>query len=1061
MFLLELVGRLIATLSGALRGQDIRALARWIVLYQVMSDDDLRDEFRRVSSSASPHAARRSLKGERALQGLAIACCLFDRHPCDLPANSKLYDEQKLAALSMLDGLVVQMDTGEGKTYAIAVAAIGMLVDHPQVIVVTANPFLAERDRARVAPFVEACGVQATTGVPEPGFRGITYTSISALCFGYLDRAYAAPRPDERHVDYPLGAAVVIDEIDSVLIDQTHGHQSVRAIGVDPSMWADVFDLVRDWDDDEYDYEPITDEITLKSTAWERVAAMSEALSIPVPQLLNLADGALWAMQAVEGKQYEIEDGHVLRIDAVTGQHVSISDGRTRALEFRVLREAPSLTVPVAAIDSIELLLRHPLVTGTSGTALQEAVYFLSTMRVFTVAVPPRFPRAQTTPRTMMSNSRARTLEYLARRILEVAPRPVVIGTWSPAEAFATAAYLRSHPEIDPGKVAVVSKFDSRTDEQALASAGESGRITVMSQGGSRGVDVRSEHNPLLIVLGHAAEPRLDRQFLGRVGRHGEGYEAEFVLDPESPIRFPALKFAAKLLGDVAPLPASGRRGLRTSQRHTWQLKFRRRQRQGQLDRTRGAIERATAATFARIRRLVDPAEMQTFVSEITEDLTRGATPATGQDDVATVRASIAAALAERAEKDSWITGFERTATEVMEAWFDDPDPVLVRSVEAGQAPDEVVELTNWVRTRLDAPEDPSGPERAMFATQVHQVTLERLPAPSGPRQRFPAEVVYESYLNANAEYLTNISRRLDVLAVSSSSDLYHRKASLAVRTLDGLRRLAAPKSAASYLIRVCSPETLDELYFTADRAADERAQCAIPGHRGPGCSTAPALGRLPRDDRREAGPPCGRLRRIVGGRGDALRRTDPPAPATGGQTDADRDRHVEPRFGAAAGRARPAVAPCLRDASCCPEGRRATRLRLPRLAARGRGNPRSRASGTPGSPRSEAVQGVPGHGAAARRCRAGAACAGGGARGARRGATKSGSAIRGDGRRAARLAVARPSGACAFQRALRGARRDPQPRTVGFRHRRRTDRLGSGDCAGRGALSRRSRIRC
>ena len=118
-------------------------------------------------------------------------------------------------------------------------------------------------------------------------------------------------------------------------------------------MWADVLDLVRDWDDDEYDYEPITDEITLKSTAWERVAAMSEALSIPVPQLLNLADGALWAMQAVEGKQYEIEDGHVLRIDAVTGQHVSISDGRTRALEFRVLREAPSLTVPVAAIDSI------------------------------------------------------------------------------------------------------------------------------------------------------------------------------------------------------------------------------------------------------------------------------------------------------------------------------------------------------------------------------------------------------------------------------------------------------------------------------------------------------------------------------------------------------------------------------------------------------------------------------------------------------------------------------------------------------------------------------------
>ena len=134
-------------------------------------------------------------------------------------------DEQLLAAIHLFRGRVVQMDAGEGKTVAIAIAAALHAVLGRRVHVITANDYLAERDAALLEPVFRSLGLSsgAIPGYMEEAERRqlygrqVVYGAMRELGFDHL-RDHLKVAPGDRVQTAPDVA--IVDEADHALIDE-------------------------------------------------------------------------------------------------------------------------------------------------------------------------------------------------------------------------------------------------------------------------------------------------------------------------------------------------------------------------------------------------------------------------------------------------------------------------------------------------------------------------------------------------------------------------------------------------------------------------------------------------------------------------------------------------------------------------------------------------------------------------------------------------------------------------------------------------------------------------
>src|SRR5690242_1216939 len=166
--------------------------------------------------------------------GLAVES--FKRAPADLPAGSALYPQQIQAAVSLMRRCLIQMDTGEGKTYALLPAAFALACEYHRVYIVCANEYLAWRDANRTRPFWEFVGIEHSLCLEQyvnDWSSRVIYTTMPALIFEHM-------RNLAQIVDPPVPisfGAVLIDEADAILLDQ--GNQP---FGLIENIKAEAFD---------------------------------------------------------------------------------------------------------------------------------------------------------------------------------------------------------------------------------------------------------------------------------------------------------------------------------------------------------------------------------------------------------------------------------------------------------------------------------------------------------------------------------------------------------------------------------------------------------------------------------------------------------------------------------------------------------------------------------------------------------------------------------------------------------------------------------------------------
>ena len=134
-------------------------------------------------------------------------------------------DQQLLAGLHLLSNSIVEMQAGEGKTVAIAFAAVMNAVLGQRVHVHTANDYLAERDCRLLAPLYRSLGLTASA-ILEPMDNterraayacDVVYGTVREFGFDYLRDNLASEGGEQVQ---PALQVAIVDEADQALIDE-------------------------------------------------------------------------------------------------------------------------------------------------------------------------------------------------------------------------------------------------------------------------------------------------------------------------------------------------------------------------------------------------------------------------------------------------------------------------------------------------------------------------------------------------------------------------------------------------------------------------------------------------------------------------------------------------------------------------------------------------------------------------------------------------------------------------------------------------------------------------
>ena len=457
------------------------------------------------------------------------------------------FNVQNQAVLRLLEGDVIQMATGEGKTLVGAMAATGFALQGKRVHLITVNNYLAARDAEWMRPLVEFFGL-SVAAVTESSTReeriaayrcDVIYAPVTEIGFDHLRDNQITSR--DQTVQAPADVALV-DEADSVLVDEalvplvlagSEGAQ--QATG---QITEAVSHLVEDKDytiDSDGRNAFLTDEGAQKIEQLLGIDSLYSDENIGTTLVrVNLALHAKALL--IRDVHYIVEDGKVALVDASRGRVAELQrwpDGLQAAVEAK---EGLDVSEGGRILDSITLqalMRRYPLVCGMTGTAVEatdqlRSFYGLHVSVIDRANELKRFDEADRIYATMADKNAAIVDEI---EHIHHTGQPVLVGTHDVAESEALAEALQARG-ID---VNVLNAKNDAEEARIIAEAGDIGRVTVSTQMAGRGTDIRlgganeNDHAEVaalggLAVIGTARHrtARLDNQLRGRAGRQGD-----------------------------------------------------------------------------------------------------------------------------------------------------------------------------------------------------------------------------------------------------------------------------------------------------------------------------------------------------------------------------------------------------------------------------------------------------------------------------------------------------------------------------------------------------------
>ena len=152
----------------------------------------------RLATDSELQARARGMRARLRRNGfapwLSAECFALVREAAGRVLGQRHYESQLMAGWALLQGKLVEMATGEGKTFAATLPASAVALSGYPVHVITVNDYLAARDAEEMGPLYRFLGLSVGTvvqGIPKEERRkayaqAVTYCTNKELAFDYL-----------------------------------------------------------------------------------------------------------------------------------------------------------------------------------------------------------------------------------------------------------------------------------------------------------------------------------------------------------------------------------------------------------------------------------------------------------------------------------------------------------------------------------------------------------------------------------------------------------------------------------------------------------------------------------------------------------------------------------------------------------------------------------------------------------------------------------------------------------------------------------------------------------
>jgi len=498
------------------------------------------------------------------------------------------FDSQMLGGISLAEGNIAEMKTGEGKTLVATLPAFLNSAIGNKTILVTVNDYLARRDAEWMRPIYEFLGLSVGIVTSNQEIEekiaaykcDIIYATNNELGFDYLrdNMAHSTEQRVQCSLDY-----AIVDEVDSILIDEA---RTPLIISGPSSENSEMYKQIKKFipklnrqEREETDEEPLLDgerghylideknrSVELTDDGYVLVEEFLEEAGI-----LGASDGLysvsnLKIMKFVQATlrasflfkknvDYLVRNGEVLLIDEHTGRTMPgrrMSEGVHQALECKenVAIQRESQTLASTTFQNFFRLFKK--LSGMTGTADTEAVEFSQIYGLNVIIIPTNVPMARADLNDLVFLTTESKYKALIEEIEQLRKKssPILVGTVSVESSEEVSAYLNN--KKIPHQILNAKHHEK--EAEIIANAGKPGMVTIATNMAGRGTDIVlggkkedqsdiewKENNKKVIesgglhILGterHESR-RIDNQLRGRSGRQGDPGYSKFFLSLE------------------------------------------------------------------------------------------------------------------------------------------------------------------------------------------------------------------------------------------------------------------------------------------------------------------------------------------------------------------------------------------------------------------------------------------------------------------------------------------------------------------------------------------------
>ena len=481
----------------------------------VLNDADL--------SAKTPEFKQRFKNGENLDKLLpeAFAVC---REAAKRVMGMRHYDVQLIGGITLHEGKIAEMRTGEGKTLMGTLACYLNALSGQGVHVITVNDYLAQRDAELNRPLFEFLGLsigviysmQMPNEKAEAYIADITYGTNNEFGFDYLrdNMVFTLAEKKQRGLSY-----AIIDEVDSILIDEARtpliisgqsedSSQLYQLINsIPPTLRPQKEEKVPDgghfWVDEkqrsvemtEIGYETVEQKLI-------QMGLLAEGESLYSATNLNLVHHVSAAIRAhylyqknvhyIIGVNPQTQNEEVIIVDESTGRTMPgrrWSEGLHQAVEAKENMEIQPENQTLATTTFQNYFRLYKKLSGMTGTADTEAAEMREIYGLDVVIIPTHRPMIRVDHNDLIYLNRNGKYNAIIEEITNIRQQgvaPILIGT-----ATIEASEILSAKLLQAGiQHEVLNAKQHEREADIIAQAGSPNAVTIATNMAGRGTDI-------------------------------------------------------------------------------------------------------------------------------------------------------------------------------------------------------------------------------------------------------------------------------------------------------------------------------------------------------------------------------------------------------------------------------------------------------------------------------------------------------------------------------------------------------------------------------------------